>query len=167
MKVLLTRGTKEHEAHILADDAGYRVTLDGREHTVAGVIDSTMRVRIDGRPLEGWVRRQRDEIIVELKGRAFAFRVHDPRAPKLTRKKRVEDSTRGEIHAPMPGLIVEVLARVGDHVEAGSPIVVIEAMKMQNALAAPIKGRVATAPVTAGTAVDTGDLLLSITPEGG
>ena len=66
----------------------------------------------------------------------------------------------------MPGLIVEVFARVGDLVEAGSPIVVIEAMKMQNALAAPIKGRVTKTPVAAGTAVDTGDLLLSITPGG-
>jgi len=41
----------------------------------------------------------------------------------------------------------------------------VEAMKMQNALVAPLKGRVRTIPVAPGTAVETGQLLLAITPE--
>ena len=165
MKVLLSCGATDHEAEISADGSGYRVALDGRAHSVEGSVDASTRVRIDGRPVEAWVRRDRDEIIVELRGRAFAFRLRDPRAPKLGRRRAGEDAARGEVHAPMPGLVVEVLAQVGDTVEAGRPIVVIEAMKMQNALVAPLAGRVASTPVAPGTAVETGQLLVAITPE--
>jgi biotin carboxyl carrier protein len=65
----------------------------------------------------------------------------------------------------MPGLVVQVLAHEGEDVEAGHPVVVVEAMKMQNALVAPIKGRVISIPVTPGTAVESGQLLLAIAPE--
>ncbi|MBI4364280.1 MAG: hypothetical protein HY568_02525, partial [Candidatus Latescibacteria bacterium] len=53
---------------------------------------------------------------------------------------------------------------VGDEVEAGRPVIVIEAMKMQNALPAPLSGRVASIPVAPGTAVETGQLLVAIIP---
>jgi biotin carboxyl carrier protein len=46
-------------------------------------------------------------------------------------------------------------------------VIVVEAMKMQNALPAPLSGRVAAIAVTPGTAVDSGALLLTITPEEG
>jgi 3-methylcrotonyl-CoA carboxylase alpha subunit len=164
MKVLLSRAGRDHEAEILVDGSGHRVALDGREHRVEGSVESSMRVRIDGRPVEAWVRRHGEEITVEIKGRAFAFRLRDPRTPKLARRRAHEDAARGEIHAPMPGLVVEVLAHVGDEVEAGRPVVVIEAMKMQNALVAPLAGRVASIAVAPGTAVETGQLLVAITP---
>jgi glutaconyl-CoA/methylmalonyl-CoA decarboxylase subunit gamma len=165
MKVLLTREGKDHEAEIEVFGSGYRVTLDGREHRVEGAVEPTMRVRVDGRPVEAWVRCRSEEIVVELNGRSFAFRRRDPRAPKLGRRRSLEDATRGKVHAPMPGLVVEVIAQIGEEVEAGRPIVVIEAMKMQNALVAPLSGRVSSIPVTAGTAVETGQLLIAITPD--
>lgn len=165
MKVHFSRAGREYEAEIGVEGSGYLVSLDGLEHSVEGSVESSMRVRIDGRPVEAWVRRQREEIVVELQGRAFAFRLRDPRAPKLQRRRRHEDAARGEIHAPMPGLVVEVIVHVGDEVEAGRPIVVIEAMKMQNALVAPLAGRVASIPVAPGTAVETGQLLVTITPD--
>ena len=165
MKVLLTRAGKDHEAEIEVDGSGYRVTLDGRQHRVEGSVEPAMRVRVDGRPVEAWVRCHREEILVELNGRSFAFRRRDPRAPKLARRRSLEDATRGKVHAPMPGLVVEVLAQVGDEVEAGRPIVVIEAMKMQNALVTPLSGRVSSIPVMPGTAVETGQLLIAITPD--
>jgi len=103
-------------------------------------------------------------IVVERRGRTFRFRVRDPRAPKLSRRRSLEDASRGELHAPMPGLVVQVLTHEGEEVEAGRPVVVVEAMKMQNALVAPLTGRVRSIPVTPGTAVETGQLLLAITP---
>jgi biotin carboxyl carrier protein len=65
----------------------------------------------------------------------------------------------------MPGLIVDLLAEVGSTVEAGQPVVIVEAMKMQNALVAPLKGRVAQVSVAAGAAVESGQLLMTIQPE--
>lgn len=165
MKVLLSKGAEDFEALVEADGAGWRVTIGGRAVHVEGVAGESMRVRIDARPVEAWVTRKGDTIAVERDARVFTFRVRDPRAPKLARRHAQEDATRGEIHAPMPGLVVQVLTHEGEEVEAGHPLVVVEAMKMQNALVAPLKGRVRSIPVTPGTAVETGQLLLAITPE--
>ena len=165
MKLLLTHGARAFEAQVDPNGSGYVVTLDGVERRIEGAVGASMRVRIDSRPLEAWVRRQGEDVIVEIKGRAFRFRARDPRAPKLARRKGHADLTRGELHAPMPGLVVEVLAKEGDRVEAGRPIVVVEAMKMQNALVAPVTGRVRSIAVGSGTVVETGQLLLAIAPE--
>jgi len=165
MNYLLTREGRDLEVQIEPDGQGFRVTLEGRPHHVDATLGDTLRARIDTRPVEGWVIRRGDSLEVELRGRVYRFRVRDPRAPKLARRKSQEDASRGELHAPMPGLVVQVLAHEGEEVEAGHPVVVVEAMKMQNALVAPLKGRVISIPVTPGTAVESGQLLLAIAPE--
>ncbi len=66
------------------------------------------------------------------------------------------------IIAPMPGLIVRVNVSVGDRVEAGQGIVVMEAMKMENELRAPAAGTVWSINVTSGTAVEKGALLVEL-----
>ena len=164
MRILLSKDAEDLEIEVQPEGSGYLVTLRGRAHRVDGIIDCWMRVRIDARPVEAWVRRQGEAIVVERRGRPFRFRVRDPRAPKLSRRRSLEDASRGELHAPMPGLVVQVLTHEGEEVEAGRPVVVVEAMKMQNALVAPLAGRVRSIPVTPGTAVETGQLLLAITP---
>jgi pyruvate carboxylase subunit B len=132
---------------------------------VEGVTGESMRVRLDARPIAAWITREGDTIAVERDGRMFRFRVRDARAPKLQRRATQEDTARGELHAPMPGLVVQVLTHEGEEVEAGHPLVVMEAMKMQNVLVAPLKGRVRSIPAAPGMAVETGQLLLAITPE--
>ena len=167
MKILLSggRGGEDLEVTVEPEGSGYRVTLRGRTCHVEGTVGAEMRVRIDARPVEAWVSLQGHALAVERNGRVFRFRIRDPRAPKLARRPAQEDSSRGELHAPMPGLVVQVLTHEGEVVEAGHPLVVIEAMKMQNALVAPLKGRVRAIPVAPGTAVESGQLLLAITPE--
>ena len=66
------------------------------------------------------------------------------------------------IVAPMPGLIVRVNVTVGDRVEAGQGVVVIEAMKMENELRATAPGTVKSIEVVAGTAVEKGALLVAL-----
>ena len=66
------------------------------------------------------------------------------------------------IIAPMPGLIVRVNVSVGDRVEAGQGIVVMEAMKMENELRATATGTVKSIEVAAGTAVEKGALLVGL-----
>jgi pyruvate carboxylase subunit B len=64
--------------------------------------------------------------------------------------------------APMPGLVVRINVSVGDKVEAGQGIVVMEAMKMENELRATGAGTVRSIEVTVGTAVERGALLVSL-----
>ena len=66
------------------------------------------------------------------------------------------------IVAPMPGLIVRVDVAVGDTVEAGQGVVVMEAMKMENELRATAPGKVRSVEVGPGTAVEKGALLVSL-----
>ena len=65
----------------------------------------------------------------------------------------------GSLVAPMPGTVVRVEAAVGDRVEAGAAIVVIEAMKMEHQIRAPHGGTLAELRVEVGTQVDTGEVL--------
>ena len=66
------------------------------------------------------------------------------------------------IVAPMPGLVVRVRVAVGDKVEAGQGVVVMEAMKMENELRATAPGVVRSIEVEAGTAVEKGTLLVAL-----
>jgi pyruvate carboxylase subunit B len=66
------------------------------------------------------------------------------------------------VRAPMPGLIVRVNVHVGDEVEAGQGVVVMEAMKMENELRATAAGRVKSIEVVPGAAVEKGTLLVAL-----
>jgi len=165
MKVVLERAGQEIHAQVSPAGDGFVVALDGRSRRIEGSFGRAMRVRVDARPVEATVRREGLDVVVEISGRTYPFRVRDARAPKLARRSNAEDLARGEIHAPMPGRVVELLVEVGDVVEAGSPAVVVEAMKMQNALVAAVTGRVQAIPVAVGATVETGQLLVSIAPE--
>lgn len=164
MKLIVERDGRERLIVIEPEGAGYTAHVEGRRLHAEGRIGSEMRVLLDGRAIEAGVRREGAEVIVETGGRAYAFRVRDARAPKLGRRGAAADTSRGELHAPMPGLVVEVLARVGDEVDAGRPLVVVEAMKMQNAFVAPLSGRITRIDVKPGMPVESGQLLLLVAP---
>jgi biotin carboxyl carrier protein len=66
------------------------------------------------------------------------------------------------VSAPMPGRVVRVLVSAGDAVEARQPVVVVEAMKMENELRSPKAGTVKDVAVAAGTSVEAGRVLVII-----
>jgi biotin carboxyl carrier protein len=66
------------------------------------------------------------------------------------------------VTAPMPGLVLRYLVAVGDLVRAGDPVVLVEAMKMQNNLPAPRDGRIARLMFNAGDNVNRGEVLLTL-----
>ena len=70
----------------------------------------------------------------------------------------------GSLTAPMPGLVLAVRVAKGDRVEAGQPLLALEAMKMEHPVLAPAAGTVAELRVTAGSQVDAGDVLAVVEP---
>ena len=99
---------------------------------------------------------------VRIGGQSFEINIIDP--------KRLRDSASGadhghghaEIKTAMPGKIVRLLVAEGDNVEAGTGVVVVEAMKMQNEMRSPRNGIVKAVAVTEGDAVTAGQLLAVI-----
>jgi len=73
----------------------------------------------------------------------------------------------GTIAADIPGLVVNVLVEEGQKVHQGEPVIVVEAMKMQNELCAGVTGTVGSVPVAVGQTVNPGDVLVVIEPEPG
>ncbi|QBA64559.1 acetyl-CoA carboxylase biotin carboxyl carrier protein subunit [Muriicola soli] len=65
------------------------------------------------------------------------------------------------ISAPMPGLILEIKAREGDSVKEDSPLIILEAMKMENVITSPREGVIKKISVKAGETVDKKQLLIS------
>jgi len=68
----------------------------------------------------------------------------------------------GIIHPPMPGRVVSIKVKEGDSVKTGSPILVLEAMKMQNEVISNIDGVVREIRVSEGDLVESGDVLVVI-----
>ena len=66
------------------------------------------------------------------------------------------------ISAPMPGTILSVNIKVGDTVQAGQVLFILEAMKMENEIMAPAGGTVTAVAATKGASVNSGDMLCTL-----
>ncbi len=108
--------------------------------------------------------RHRVEVVVD--GWRFLFDVEDAeRAELRTRAERAREGLVGsgapvEIRAIIPGRVVAVSVAPDDEVEAGQPLLVVEAMKMQNELRAPRAGTVRQVAASVGATIEIGELLV-------
>lgn len=66
------------------------------------------------------------------------------------------------VSAPMPGTIIKILVSAGETVKRSQPLLLLEAMKMENEIFAPVEGKILAVHTSQGASVNTGDLLLSI-----
>lgn len=85
-----------------------------------------------------------------------------PEAAATVPTSRAAEGGPGVVTAPMPGTINAVKVKVGDQVKQGDPLVVLEAMKMENEIPAPVAGTVKEVRVTQGQTVNNGDVLVII-----
>ena len=83
------------------------------------------------------------------------------RAPSAARTT-TSSSAHGQVAAPMPGIVTKISCAVGDSVKRGTPLLVIEAMKMENNINAPIDGTIHSITVNAGDEVKKGDTLIVV-----
>jgi biotin carboxyl carrier protein len=97
---------------------------------------------------------------VSLGGQTYVVGVRDERAQALASLAGLGHiSGDAVIHAPMPGLVSNIVAPEGTHVERGQPVIVLEAMKMENDLTAPRAGIVKSVRVSKGQTVNQNDAL--------
>jgi biotin carboxyl carrier protein len=102
------------------------------------------------------------EVLAHLAGRTIPIVINGRRSGR--RGAEAGGAAHGEqkVTAPMPGRVVRVLVAPGEHVAARQPVVVVEAMKMENELRSPKTGRVRDVAVEAGASVEAGRVLIVI-----
>jgi pyruvate carboxylase len=99
----------------------------------------------------------------ELNGQPRTMRVADESARVSGPKRRkVTPGRPGEVGAPMPGRVIDLVTKVGEKLTAGQKLLVTEAMKLETVVKAPISGLVREIVAGTGESVEAGDLLVVI-----
>jgi biotin carboxyl carrier protein len=107
------------------------------------------------------------ELLMEVDGRRAVVRLHDParslpEPPPVRPRTSGVGGAAGEVVAPIPGNVLQVLVEAGQEVSAGDVVCILEAMKMENEIATPATGTVEAVKVEPGEAVGAGHVLLSV-----
>ena len=166
----------------------YWVTVNGREVEVDVVGDTVVvdgarqQASLDhvaGTPLQLLTRDGisrtlasealgRGQWVISMQGKVLEVEVLDQRSRHIRSLSGAASGQGGGgvLKAPMPGLVVRVQVEPGQQVAAGAPLVVLEAMKMENQLKAPAAGMVAEVRVVAGAAVEKGQVLVTLKAAG-
>jgi biotin carboxyl carrier protein len=155
-------GEKKHVIELERDAAGWRVTLDGRPVTADAVeiAPDILSILLEGQSYEISVTPSPDgKLKLQTGWQEFTAEVIDPRAWSGRRHSNVEAEGRQQVVAPMPGKVVRLLVKAGDHVEAGQGLLVVEAMKMQNEIRSPKSGTVERVLAKEGQPVNAGEVL--------
>lgn len=114
-------------------------------------------------PVEVLAKNQnRYEIL--LNGVSYSFSIETPTSYKRLRYLNTKSGSKKNenLEAPMPGKIIEVLAEEGREVRAGEPLLILEAMKMQNEIQSPVSGKIKKIHVKSGQSVLKDDLMIEI-----
>jgi acetyl/propionyl-CoA carboxylase alpha subunit len=143
------------------------VTVDGTPYTVdiQGIGgDCLYSLIIDGRSYDVFIDEGDEDFVVVMWSGLFEVRVQDERTRRLAGLRRSPVAPVGEVFvkAPMPGVVVDVPVSVGQPVQTGDIMVVLESMKMQNEFKSPRAGAVRSVRVKPGDRVDQGQVMVTI-----
>jgi len=166
MRYFVTLGAREIPVDVTAlSDGGFDVKVDGRPVTVdAAEAGGALSLRIDGRVVDLVIDGTPPRVAFAMLGPSGGATIETDRT-RSDVSRHAGKASRGSqdfVTAPMPGRIVRLLVSPGADVEAGTPLVVIEAMKMENELRASHAGKVAEIIVRPGDAVEGGAKLIRL-----
>jgi acetyl/propionyl-CoA carboxylase alpha subunit len=155
-------GTTKHAVDLEKDGSSYKVLLDGQpvDADVVLAAPNAVSVILNGAAFEIHIAPSLDGTY-KLQAGAHEFQagVRDPRLWGGRKQGALNTEGRQQLLAPMPGKVIRMLVNAGDEVEAGQGIVVVEAMKMQNEIRSPKRGKVERLHAKEGQAVNAGDVL--------
>jgi len=129
--------TDSSSIHVLNEHQSYKTTI-----LQADFQKKCYRISVNGKPYEVQIAGLVDQLISDM-----GFELGSAR-------------NISQIEAPMPGLILDIQVSEGDSVQEGDPLLVLEAMKMENVILSPREGVVKKVAVTKGMAVDKEHLLV-------
>jgi pyruvate carboxylase subunit B len=166
MKYVVQLNDQRHTVSIEPDGVGYETEspVHGELSDIEGSPVRMVKLDTHVYRVVAEKRQGRGKYTLWVDGYRFEAEALDERTRAIRDLSAASAAPTGPapIIAPMPGLIVRVSVSVGDPVEAGQGIVVMEAMKMENELRATAAGTVRSVNVTSGTAVEKGALLVEL-----
>jgi 3-methylcrotonyl-CoA carboxylase alpha subunit len=155
--VPLQQGERAHTLKVWTTADGWRVQCgDAAPKQVVGHADGqTLSVQMDERRWRLQLQRDGDQLYLFASDGQHRFTLHDP-----VGESEQASADAGSLLAPMPGRIVATLVAAGTQVKRGTPLVVLEAMKMEHTLQAPADGTVKGYRAKAGDQVGDGAVLV-------
>ena len=162
--VVTLPGQDPSTAEIHEHEHAYEIEYNGKTYIVdvRGQPGSPTRsLIIDGLAYEAATSETSDGMDVFISGDAFHVDVVDELWSRAAAGSKEKEGYE-EIASPMPGAVVKVLVNAGDMVNPGDAVVVVEAMKMQNELAAEHGGKITAVNVSEGDVVEQGQILLIV-----
>ena len=152
--------SKSYRLELNQAEKRWTCRLDGREIEVDAVLarPDVISLRLGNKAYEVKCERVGSDLHLWVGSVRYEAEVRDPRSLR-SRARAADDHGPRKLTAPMPGKVVRILLREGAEVEAGTGILVVEAMKMQNEVKSPKKGRIQKIVVSEGAAVNAGDVL--------
>src|SRR5690606_23987507 len=142
---------------------GWGLGLPGGALDLAAQLSETGTLVVDlgGRRMTATVLEESGGLLVMAGGKVHRVGPYDPGAGAAA-----QDVSGGHLTAPMPGKVVRVLATEGERVRRGTPLIVLEAMKMEHTIVAPADGIVERLAFAVGDLVEEGVELVSFRAEG-
>jgi acetyl/propionyl-CoA carboxylase alpha subunit len=151
-------GEEEHDVTLRTSADGLEVAVDGRwfRPDVTETAPGTFVLRGDGRAVAFHCVRDGDAIHLFWDG--FAYRLEELPEGASSAHRPVA----GGLEAPMPGKVIAVKVQVGQRVAKGDEVLIVEAMKMENAVRAPRSGTIRAVAVRVGDRVSPGVVLVEL-----
>jgi biotin carboxyl carrier protein len=156
---------KTHRLELTGGENTWQCTIDGESMEVDAALTArdVLSLLIDNKAYE--IKRERSlqgELHIVLGSARYAVDVQDPRALRTRRAAASSGAGPQKVTAAMPGKIVRIMVKEKDEVTAGQPLLVMEAMKMQNEIKSPKDGKVQKILTAEGSTVNAGDALAVI-----
>jgi biotin carboxyl carrier protein len=169
LKYFVEWAGRTHAVEVSTGKDGTEVLVDGVPHraqvAVAGD-DGLLSLLFDGGSWTYAARFEGDVAVLSFHDREVRLRVEDERgrAARLATGGPRAAVGRAEVTSVMPGVVKEVRVEPGQAVEGGQALLILEAMKMENEIRAPLAGRIEALHVQAGQTVEKGARLVTVGP---
>ncbi len=164
MKYFLNNDT---EVDIKSNNDVYQITLSGISHTgkIISRSENEAIIQINNEFHTVSFNEGKDDLLtLRLNGKTETILVENEIHKRLHDSLRESQSQSGriEIKSQMPGLIRKLHVEVESEVTEGDPLVVLEAMKMENVIKSPKAGKIESIHISEGDTIDKGELILVI-----
>ncbi len=183
-------GRKERPTHKEAEAGRFELTFEGKVFDIDLVQGKNIRIKVDENYYEAEVIESANGLELRLDGKTYRVEFKDSEVyidglleevkvrnlrrasaptemeesvePGRAKPSKKAPGGEGIVHPPMPGRIISIKVKEGDRVKVGSPVLLLEAMKMQNEVVSNMDGVVREIRVSEGDQVETEDVLLVI-----